>query len=106
MLCRHLLWQGKTDEELIQFLAHLSKTQTAAVWTHRETAAAEMRLGHWEAAVGHLLKAVKLREKDAMSWENLGICFFNMGFHIRLRALVNQFFNCFLSIPVFAINMA
>ena len=78
-MCRHLLRQGKTDEELIQFLGHLSRTQTAAVWTHREIAAAEMRLEHWEAAVGHLLKAVKLREKDAMSWENLGICFFNMG---------------------------
>jgi len=74
-----LLRQGKTNEELIQFLSHLSRTQTAAVWTHREIAAAEMRLRHWESAVGHLLKAVKLRERDAMSWENLGVCFFNMG---------------------------
>lgn len=74
-----MLRQGKTNEELIQFLSHLSRTQTAAVWTYREIAAAEMRLRHWEAAVGHLLKAVKLRERDAMSWENLGVCFFNMG---------------------------
>ena len=63
-----MLRQGKTNEELIQFLSHLSRTQTAAVWTYREIAAAEMRLRHWEAAVGHLLKAVKLRERDAMSW--------------------------------------
>ena len=85
-----MLRQGKTDEELIQFLAHLSKTQTAAVWTHRETAAAEMRLEHWEAAVGHLLKAVKLSEKDAMSWENLGICFFNMGRLDSTRKAINR----------------
>ena len=74
-----MLRQGKTNEELIQFLTHLSMTQTAALWTHREIAAAEMRLQHWEAAVGHLLKAVKLRERDAVSWENLGVCFFNVG---------------------------
>lgn len=38
-----------------------------------------MRLRHWEKAIAYLLKAVKLRERDAMSWENLGLCFFNMG---------------------------
>ena len=32
-------------------------------------------------------------------------CFFNIGFHILRRAFVNQFFNCFLSMPVLVINM-
>jgi len=32
-------------------------------------------------------------------------CFFNIGFQIRLLALVNQFLSCFLSIPVFCIKM-
>ena len=32
-------------------------------------------------------------------------CFFSIGFQILRRALVNQFLSCFLSMPVFCINM-
>jgi hypothetical protein len=33
------------------------------------------------------------------------ICFLSIGFQIRRRALVNQFFSCFLSIPVFCMSI-
>jgi tetratricopeptide (TPR) repeat protein len=63
----------------VQFLVQLSRSQDDATWVYRELGAAEMRRGRWEDAVGYLLKAVKLRERDALSWENLGVCFFNVG---------------------------
>jgi len=79
LLCRHLLKQGKTDEEIIQFCSALYSKHTDAVWAYREIGGAELRLKHWDKAIAPLLKAVKLDKTDAMSWENLGLAYFNLG---------------------------
>ena len=79
LLCRHLLKQGKKDEEIIQFCSALYSKYTDAIWVYREIGGAELRLKHWDKAIAPLLKAVKLDKSDAMSWENLGIAYFNLG---------------------------
>lgn len=74
-----MLREGKSNDEVIKLCSLLQTKHQNAVWVYREIGAAELRQKHWSEAVGPLLKAVKLDGKDAQSWENLGLSYFNLG---------------------------
>ena len=79
LLCRHMLKGGKTDEDVIHLCSILYSRHPEATWVYREIGGAQLRRRQWSKAVAPLLKAVKLDSRDALSWENLGISYYNLG---------------------------
>lgn len=74
-----MLQEGKSDEDIISLCSVLQSRHPEATWVYREIGAARLRQQHWADAVAPLLKAVKLDGKDVLSWENLGLSYFNLG---------------------------
>lgn len=92
LLCRHMLKEGKSNQDVINLCSILRERHPDAIWVYREIGAAELRRKEWSKAIPPLLKAVKLDGKDALSWENLGLTYYNLGRLASARKSLNRAF--------------